>query len=173
MCKRKYRSSSSEESIENVLYYQDCKHKREQPEPEKLRASEAPPPKPQECKMSCRMCCGEKCQQTFVGKTAPNKFQQAAFLPKPPSIKPKTPPRLPVKSEDTTNNFDIQHAFLGRRDLSLTKENIKNLISQDADIRKILRDLVRVTMQKADLMQMLSARRNIEKEKSVNDDNDL
>lgn len=45
-----------------------------------------------------------------------------------------------------------------RRDFSagFTKEKIKSLISQDDDIRKILKDLVRVTMQKVDLLDMIS-----------------
>lgn len=39
----------------------------------------------------------------------------------------------------------------GRRGLSLTRENIKSLINKDEDIKKILKDLVRVTMNKVDL----------------------
>lgn len=39
----------------------------------------------------------------------------------------------------------------GRRGLTFTRDNIKSLISKDEDIKKILKDLVRVTMNKVDL----------------------
>lgn len=39
----------------------------------------------------------------------------------------------------------------GRRALSFTRDSIKSLISKDEDIKKILKDLVRVTMSKVDL----------------------
>lgn len=38
-----------------------------------------------------------------------------------------------------------------RRGLTLTRDNIKSLINKDEDIKKILKDLVRVTMTKVDL----------------------
>lgn len=44
--------------------------------------------------------------------------------------------------------------------MGFTREHIKSLISHDEDIKKILKDLVRVTMQKVDLIDMINARRN-------------
>ena len=47
-----------------------------------------------------------------------------------------------------------------RRGGGFTKDKIKSLISQDNDIRKILKDLVRVTMQKVDLLDLINTRRS-------------
>lgn len=47
-----------------------------------------------------------------------------------------------------------------RRDFGFTRENIKNLISQDEEIKKILKDLVRVTMHKVDLVEAVKSRQN-------------
>ncbi|XP_045515361.1 uncharacterized protein LOC123708611 [Pieris brassicae] len=144
VCKRKYKDSSSEESIENVLYYQDCKHKHDQPPPLQMRAVEPPTTKkPQECKMCCSMCCGEECQQSSTCNQ-----QKPQFTP----VK-KIQPARPIRPR-----IQNQNPFFARREFGLTKENIKSLISQDTDIRKILKDLVRVTMQKVDLMQLLKAK---------------
>lgn len=57
----------------------------------------------------------------------------------------------------------------GRRDLGFTREDIKNLISQDSDIKSILKDLVRVTMKKVDLVEQVQTGKKLEKplEKSV------
>ncbi|CAK1543844.1 unnamed protein product [Leptosia nina] len=144
-CKRKYKASSSE-SIENVLYYQDCKHKKDQPPPTQLRAY-APPStsKPQECKMCCSMCCGEECQQSSSCNQPRPQIRQFNQIK-------KIEPARPIRPRMT-------NPFFGRRDFGLTKDNIKSLISQDMDIRKILKDLVRVTMQKVDLMQLLNGKR--------------
>lgn len=38
-----------------------------------------------------------------------------------------------------------------RRGLTFTRDNIKSLINKDEDIKKILKDLVRVTLNKVDL----------------------
>ncbi|XP_045485149.1 uncharacterized protein LOC123689391 [Pieris rapae] len=149
VCKRKYKDSSSEESIENVLYYQDCKHKRDQPAPLQMRAVEPPTTKkPQECKMCCSMCCGEECQQSSTCNQQKPKMRQPQFTPVK-KLEPARPTRPRVLN---------QNPFFARREFGLTKENIKSLISQDTDIRKILKDLVRVTMQKVDLMQLLKAK---------------
>lgn len=65
----------------------------------------------------------------------------------------------------------------GRRGLSLTRDNIKSLINKDEDIKKILKDLVRVTMNKVDLNTRKSGtpsekvtRRDRETEKKEEDD---
>ncbi|XP_047505262.1 uncharacterized protein LOC125049839 [Pieris napi] len=149
VCKRKYKDSSSEESIENVLYYQDCKHKRDQPAAVQMRAVEPPTTKkPQECKMCCSMCCGEECQQSSTCNQQKPQMRQPQFTP----VKKIEPARA------TRPRVQNQNPFFARREFGLTKENIKSLISQDTDIRKILKDLVRVTMQKVDLMQLLKAK---------------
>ncbi|XP_045496899.1 uncharacterized protein LOC123695182 [Colias croceus] len=151
LCRKRYRDSSSEESIENVLYYQDCQHKKDPPKPLQLRAVEptTTTKKPQECKMCCTMCCGDECTQTNSGRTmSMNQPRQPFPVQQPRKIEPSRPTRPRARNAP----------FFARRDLGFTKDNIKSLISQDMDIRKILKDLVRVTMQKVDLMQLMNSR---------------
>nr|XP_034828773.1 uncharacterized protein LOC117986061 [Maniola hyperantus] len=157
-CKNKHKHASSE-SIENILYYQDCNHKQKPSAPPVLL--KAPSPQP-ECKMCCTMCCGDQCvdshqmtlgRQTGMSPIEPKginmPIQPDAMAPRQRRKKPKIP--LP-----------LQPPLPGRRamgPLAFTRENIKSLISQDEDIRKILKDLVRVTMQKVDLMQLINSNR--------------
>ncbi|CAH2234441.1 uncharacterized protein LOC120626951 [Pararge aegeria] len=158
-CKKKHKEISSE-SIENILYYKDCNHKQN-PTPIPLLGS--PPPKQQECKMCCTMCCGDQCvdsHQVKLGRQAGMaQLEPKGIMPIQPDIKP---PRERRKKQKFP--APIQPPLPGRRGLgpiAFTRENIKSLISQDEDIRKILKDLVRVTMQKVDLMQLLNNKQNV------------
>lgn len=114
-------------------------------------------PKPQECKMQCKMCCGEQCvdsQNLSFGRQMQEVNRIEPKIPQPniqpqnerrKKAKPQMPPIQPIPQ---------------RRGLALTRENVKSLISKDEDIKKILRDLVRVAMQKVDLMQLINAKQN-------------
>lgn len=61
----------------------------------------------------------------------------------------------------------------GRRSFGLTKEKIKGLISHDDDIRKILRDLVRVTMQKVEVLDMIHNNKNGVRARNNDDDDNF
>ncbi|CAH2040210.1 unnamed protein product, partial [Iphiclides podalirius] len=169
---KRYRSSS-EESIENLIYYKDCNHKRKEgaTQPTILRG---PPQPPQECKMCCSMCCGDECvqsqHQSVIGRQSP--IMPQSGMPKPqPFRQPVPQSAFNQKGKKKKPRQDLQPPIDGRRNVEFTREHIRSLISQDQDIRKILKDLVRVTMQKVDLMEMINSRRavndvNSEEEKS-------
>ncbi|XP_045767341.1 uncharacterized protein LOC123868777 [Maniola jurtina] len=154
-CKKKHKDASSE-SIENILYYQDCNHKQKPTPPPVLL--KGPPPQP-ECKMCCTMCCGDQCvdsHQVNLGRQAAmNHIEPKGIMPIQPDVMPPGQRRKkPIMS------LPLRPPLPGRRGMgpmAFTRENIKSLISQDEDIRKILKDLVRVTMQKVDLMQLMSS----------------
>ncbi|XP_046967594.1 uncharacterized protein LOC124535426 [Vanessa cardui] len=168
---KRYKHISSE-SIENILYYKDCNHKQKPTENTVLRA----PAQQQECKMCCTMCCGDQCvdsQKMPLGRQMQGQ-NNIQFEPKPPqpNIKPLN------KKQNRMKPISPQMPQVpGRRGLGFTKENIKALIAKDEDIRKILKDLVRVTMQKVDLMNLLNGKQNAkQKEESSidsNSENDL
>ncbi|XP_053605823.1 uncharacterized protein LOC128672597 [Plodia interpunctella] len=161
---RKHTKVSSDESIENLLYYQDCKHSTAPPSsspiPLKMK-EELPKPTCPFPKMCCAMSCNnEPCvaeQLNAYGNQIHSNIEpmsrvQNRFGANQPFLrarKKKLRPPLPLGQPPN-----------GRRDFGFTKENIKSLISQDGDIRKILKDLVRVTMQKVDLQEMIKNRRN-------------
>ncbi|CAH2085797.1 unnamed protein product [Euphydryas editha] len=152
---KRYRHVSSE-SIENILYYKDCNHKQTPTMAPVLRS----PPEQQECKMQCKMCCGDQCvdsQNLSLGRQMQG---QNHIEPKmsQPNIKPPTERRKKIRPQ-----MPSMPPIPQRRGLALTRENVKSLISKDEDIKKILRDLVRVAMQKVDLMQLLSAKQNVVK----------
>ncbi|XP_050349226.1 uncharacterized protein LOC126772736 [Nymphalis io] len=166
---KRYKHISSE-SIENILYYKDCNHKQKTTvSPVFLSA-----PQQQECKMRCTMCCGDQCvdsQKLSLGRQMQgqnnieleSKLRQPNMKPpmlKQKKMKPQLPLILPVASAS------------GRRGFGFTKENVKALISKDEDIRKILKDLVRVTMQKVDLMNLLKGRQNVKTKEDSSIDND-
>ncbi|KAG6441701.1 hypothetical protein O3G_MSEX001930 [Manduca sexta] len=180
---RKY-ASSSDESIENLLYYKDCQHKKkEEPAtvtPTVLRAPDIPRNREPDCpfpRMCCALSCGNECgSPPFSGRNMeplPQNFLKP--IPSPPrqpliSVQP-----LPQKGKKKRIKPQLKIPPVGgRRDFGFTKEKIKSLISQDDDIRKILKDLVRVTMQKVDLMDMINGRspvaKNVKSEVSDSED---
>ncbi|XP_060802204.1 uncharacterized protein LOC132902162 [Amyelois transitella] len=160
---RRHRESSSGESIENLLYYQDCKHTTAPPSstvssPKIERLSDSRPSCPYPkmcCAMSCNNApCVSEQLNSYGNQMHPNlqpypRMQKQRQLYEQPQVlrtrKKKIRPSAPMVN--------------GRRDFGFTKDNIKSLISQDEDIRKILKDLVRVTMQKVDLQEMIKSRR--------------
>lgn len=174
-------ASSSDESIENLLYYKDCKHKKE------LSTTAAPLPGPEieplkmrqpriECpfpKMCCTMSCGDDCggsqsaQSSFFSRQMEPLQNLQPMQPQSPAMRS---PILPVqpqimqrgrKKKKMNQLSNLQLPFLARRGFGFTKEKIKSLISQDEDIRKILKDLVRVTMQKVDLLEMMKTSKGV------------
>ncbi|XP_068624948.1 uncharacterized protein [Battus philenor] len=152
--------SSSEESIENLIYYKDCNHKRKEdatPAP----AIRTQPQPPQECKMCCSMCCGDEC----VHNQHASVMSRQPLINKPPYRQPIPVPQPPLNPRGKRGKIRqlpvIQPPMDGRRNVEFTRQHIRSLISQDQDIRKILKDLVRVTMQKVDLMEMIKARREV------------
>ena len=140
----------SSESVENILYYKDCNHKKPTIRPLRQQVQR---PQQQQCKMFCTMCCGDQCVNTpQMGAGEQTQVVESRILPISPNmqkqirkIRPKLQPPIPE-----------------RRGMSFTRDNIKSLIAKDEDIRKILKDLVRVTMQKVDLMELMK-NRNAEK----------
>ncbi|CAG9787396.1 unnamed protein product [Diatraea saccharalis] len=174
---RKY-VSSSDESIENLLYYKDCQHKPKSTEPPVLRNENVQPPeapRQPDCpfpKMCCSMSCGNDCgsSQSYLSRQM-EPLQNFGPM-QPVQLPQRTPPHSPVQPQimqrsrkkkirpPTNSLMGMGMGVDGRRDAGFTKERIKNLISQDGDIRKILKDLVRVTMQKVDLLEMMNTRRN-------------
>ncbi|CAG4933904.1 unnamed protein product [Parnassius apollo] len=160
--------SSSEESIENLIYYKDCNHKRKQDAPpvKELLTRTNPPPPPQECKMYCSMCCGGECVHdrypSIMSRQSPTMLENS--MPKPqPFQQPVLQPPLNQKGKKKQTQLvsGLQPPIGGRRNVEFTRQHIKSLISQDQDIRKILKDLVRVTMQKVDLLEMINSRRSV------------
>lgn len=182
---KKHLISSSEESIENLIYFKDCQHKakEEETQPQPLLARDFEPAhREPECRfprMCCALTCDNECnnQQNFASRQA--KIEQQPIrnphLPHPqqPPVQPqiqkerKKKPKSQPKSQSM-----IQPPIGGRRDFGFTKEKIKSLISNDEDIRKILKDLVRVTMQKVDLQDMLTAKNYGNMKSEIPDDND-
>ncbi|XP_073952654.1 uncharacterized protein [Choristoneura fumiferana] len=160
---KKYDSSSDESSIENILYYKDCSHKAKQAPIEQLRAVVSPPKPQTECvpKMCCSMSCANNCGQD--ANQGGNQFLQSQSMPMMQPFQP--PPRQPLPLNQRPKKNKQQKPIGGRRSMGMgfTREHIKTLISQDEDIKKILKDLVRVTMQKVDLIDMINARRNANK----------
>ncbi|XP_028174319.1 uncharacterized protein LOC114362932 [Ostrinia furnacalis] len=165
--------SDSDESIENLLYYKDCNHKPKESSPApNLRSEIQPTPvrKPDPCpfpKMCCSMSCGDDCgsQQSYLSRQM-EPLQQNLQPIQPISRQSSLPAQPQImrgrkkKIKPTMEEMGLQLPFGARKSLGFTKEKIKSLISQDADIRKILKDLVRVTMQKVDLLEMVKARRS-------------
>ncbi|KAH9645047.1 hypothetical protein HF086_005592 [Spodoptera exigua] len=189
---KKYKSSSSDEdSIENLLYYKDCQRQGKTeatPKPMPLRY-EAPPPTPPppprqpDCpfpKMCCAMTCANECS---VGGPNPTPAFVNRQMEPFNNIQP-IQPLQPIPQQPHQPGMGIQQQMIQRRkkkvkfqpnkiqmpqqtrrDLSgFTKEKIKGLIAQDNDIRKILKDLVRVTMQKVDLLDMLNSNKRDDEE---------
>ncbi|XP_059054644.1 uncharacterized protein LOC131848723 [Achroia grisella] len=160
--------SSSDESIENLIYYKDCNHKHATVPPPIARAEVRPPPPQPECpfpKMCCTMSCGNECgnnQQPFMSRQM--EPLQDLMPPKQASSRQPHSPAQPQvqrpRKKKGKQQLKMQPPIGGRREFGFTKERIKSLIAQDDDIRKILKDLVRVTMQKVDLLEMINARRN-------------
>ncbi|OWR44072.1 uncharacterized protein LOC116769226 [Danaus plexippus] len=167
--KKKYKVRSSE-SIENILYYQDCNHKKSTEAPVMLRGA----PQQQECKMCCTMCCGDQCVNTNQLPMG----RQAQSVNIEPKVQPILPTMQPRGRRNKIKPLLKEMPQPKRRGLSFTRENIKSLISNDDDIRKILKDLVRVTMQKVDLMELINSRRKMDndpepKPDSEDSENDL
>lgn len=158
--------SSSEESIENLIYYKDCNHRRKESvtQPTVLRAP-APQP-PQECKMCCSMCCGDECVHNQHQSVMGQSVRQSPVMPPNEMLKSQpfrqpAPQPLNQKGKKKKPRQDQIPPVDGRRNVGFTRDYIRSLISQDQDIRKILKDLVRVTMQKVDLMEMINSRRSV------------
>lgn len=86
---------------------------------------------------------------------------QHSAAQRPPNI-PVQPQILPRGRKKKKPLPNLQLPIVGRRDFGFTKDRIKSLISQDGDIRKILKDLVRVTMQKVDLLDMIQKRQSMQ-----------
>lgn len=169
---RRHHHSNSDESFENLLYYKDCKHKHgEVTDLPKIKLSEMQPPTPRtpDCpfpKMCCSMSCGNECvnnQMPFTSRQMqPLQDMQQSMQPPQPRQMQLSPPILRRKKLQQPGSLmspmalsDLQMPINSRRDFGFTKEKIKSLISQDNDIRKILKDLVRVTMQKVEVMDMV------------------
>ncbi|XP_075976324.1 uncharacterized protein LOC142976700 [Anticarsia gemmatalis] len=186
---RKYGIQSSDETIENLLYFKDCQKKpKEQPTthiPMTLRVPSylpppTPPPQP-ECpfpKMCCALSCGNECgggrQSSFMSRQMePLQNMQLPDMPPIEPVNQMRPPLLPVqpqirKRKKMKIQMDKMQPPIGsRRSFGFTKEKIKSVISQDDDIRKILKDLVRVTMQKVDLMDMVNGPQNVPEQTPV------
>ncbi|CAH0723949.1 unnamed protein product, partial [Brenthis ino] len=145
----------SSESIENILYYKGCNHKQ-RPTATPVQQMRSSPP--QQCKMICTMCCGDQCVDSQ--RIAPARQAQKLEPKVPPILKPN------MQKERRKDQPKLSPTIPQRRGLSFTRENIKSLISKDEDIRKILKDLVRVTMQKVNLMQLIKAKQNVIKKNS-------
>ncbi|CAH1635551.1 unnamed protein product [Spodoptera littoralis] len=137
-----------------------------------------PPPRQSDCpfpKMCCALTCGNECGGN---NPSPGYMRQTEHInhmqPMPMPMQPLPPmgqlPHQPgmgmqqqmiqrrkKKVKLPPNKIPIPPQT--RRDFSagFTKEKIKGLIAQDNDIRKILKDLVRVTMQKVDLLDMINS----------------
>lgn len=91
-------------------------------------------------------------------------IQAMSRQPVQPQILQRGRMKKPIKNvQMPPNMFDKAKMLpiIGRRDFGFTKDKIKSLISQDDDIRKILKDLVRVTMQKVDLLQLINNRKAV------------
>ncbi|XP_049693221.2 uncharacterized protein LOC126053878 [Helicoverpa armigera] len=176
---RKYKASSSDEdSIENLLYYKDCQR---QGKPEttttehvQLRYDPPPPPPPPrqpECpfpKMCCALTCGNECggnQPSYGSRQMEPMNGYQPMQPMPSMPQPHQPGMGAVQPQIIRRKKKMKFppgklpgSLPTRRDMSgFTKEKIKSLIAQDHDIRKILKDLVRVTMQKVDLLDMINS----------------
>uniref|UniRef100_A0A2H1VB84 SFRICE_032503 n=1 Tax=Spodoptera frugiperda TaxID=7108 RepID=A0A2H1VB84_SPOFR len=151
------------------------------------RTPPPPPPQPRqpECpfpKMCCALTCGNECGVGGGGSIggggnypsagymrhseAFNNFQPIQSLQ--PMIQQPHQPGMGIQQQMIQRRKKkvklpppkIQAPPQTRRDFSgFTKEKIKGLIAQDNDIRKILKDLVTVTMQKVDLLDMINSNR--------------
>ncbi|KAI5634230.1 hypothetical protein NE865_13031 [Phthorimaea operculella] len=184
--KKRHRQHDSEpdESIENLLYFKDCKHKNEATVvPVMLSVTEPPPPPPRRdpvcpCpRMCCSMCCDCTGPEPMIGRQlsplqmsmqslqqpqSPSQMMSHMQQPQmPPMVRPNK--RKPNMMGRPNAQIPLLPPIGSRRELGgFTRENIKNLISHDQDIKKILKDLVRVTMTKVDLVEAVNARRNME-----------
>ncbi|CAK1579097.1 unnamed protein product [Parnassius mnemosyne] len=165
--------SSSEESIENLIYYKDCNHKHKQDAKPAIQplSKPQPPPPPQECKMFCSMCCGDECVHnqypSMMNRQSLTMPQNIMSKPQPlQQPVPQPPLHQKGKKKKLRTIPELQPPIGGRRNVEFTRQHIKSLISQDQDIRKILKDLVRVTMQKVDLLEMINSRRSVNEIKS-------
>lgn len=173
---KKHKASASEEgSIENLLYYKDCQ-RNAKPKPVntampmryELPTTTTPPRRQPECpfpKMCCALSCGNECggsqpptshMQPEAPFIAPSNAADNIRKDRMGPVQPQPFLRRKKRLRSPPNN--IPPGFPTRRDFSVfTKEKIKGLIAKDDDIRKILKDLVRVTMQKVDLQDMINA----------------
>lgn len=110
---KKRRKDVSSESIENILYYQDCNHRKQIPQQPTPLAAQRPllqQQEQQQCKMCCTMCCGDQCvdshqqlqhqpgRQLFNGQIEPKSMgviQPGRLPPRERRKKDKFP--LPMK----------------------------------------------------------------------------
>ncbi|XP_063394601.1 sporozoite surface protein 2-like [Cydia fagiglandana] len=206
---------SSEESIENILFYKDFRPKKQElaPLPPERLVLPAQPKQP-ECipRMCCSMSCTNSCGQNEIGPDSLQRSQPTNYM-NPGNSNPFRPmnsmnslnsinpmnPMNPMNSINSMNSMNSMNHFnsIGprnpmptmppmpqqkpipqfmkqpkkkkqppvplhtRRDSGNAREHIKSLISQDEDIKKILKDLVKVTMKKVDLLEMIKARRAV------------
>lgn len=170
---KKSHDSSSDESIENLLYYKDCQRdKKEKPSTPLYERLEVPP---RRTAMDCpfpKMCCSLTCGGNECGTSSPFFGPQIETMDRMklnhPPIMPLSGPTQPLqqsmprgrkKKVKQPMSLQMQPPIGSRRSYGFTKDRIKSLINEDDDIRKILKDLVRVTMQKADLVDMINTNR--------------
>lgn len=163
-----------------MLYYKDCQRTAKEqttPVPEPARYAEPPPPPPPrqpDCpfpKMCCALSCGNECggsQPSFISRQMESMPGLQSMQPMQPLPQARPPDRMgavqptivqrrkkKLKFQPNKMQAPILTGPTRRDGGGFTKEKIKSLISQDDDIRKILKDLVRVTMQKVDLLDMM------------------
>ncbi|CAG9136548.1 unnamed protein product [Plutella xylostella] len=136
-CKHRHHINLHDGSIENIFYYQDVKHNPENNYPIPLKALgtwvawESPPTTKPPAAPSCVVPrAAETCHSNN------------------PVVMHQFPPTF-----FNTNGNNPHHS--GRRQFVDTKDNIRGLIAQDEDIKRILKELVRVTMQKVTLVEQL------------------
>ncbi|KAL4714655.1 hypothetical protein ACJJTC_012572 [Scirpophaga incertulas] len=164
------RHVSSSESIENLLYYKDCQHNtKTTPKPLKLLKEVKPTsnvPRQPDCpfpKMCCSMSCGNDCgsPHSYLSRQMESLSIEPFQAMQPPKQHMlKQPPIMKQNRNKKLIQLPNHPPNGSRRQSGFTKDKIKSLISQDDDIRKILKDLVKVTMQKVDLVQMIDSQRN-------------
>ncbi|KAG7309810.1 hypothetical protein JYU34_004312 [Plutella xylostella] len=174
-CKHRHHINLHDGSIENIFYYQDVKHNPENNYPIPLKGTpwnmhdrvESPTTKPACCpKLCCSSCCGDchsnnpvvmhQFPPTFFNTNGNNPVEQINPLDMKPDAKPDWSPSHQKYYDELKNKtlHGIQH-HSGRRQFVDTKDNIRGLIAQDEDIKRILKELVRVTMQKVTLVEQL------------------
>ncbi|XP_041980167.1 uncharacterized protein LOC121733851 [Aricia agestis] len=150
----KRRISTDLESGETVFYFKDSKeidrmqpnspnHKGARSDTEDLdeddKVKQPPLPTPrrvysQECKICVTVCCGSDCQ--CANQLLPSLLRAS------PGLQPTTKNPMALPIEETRRGFS-------------NRDYIKSVLTNDGDISSVLNNLVKITLQKVDMMKKM------------------
>lgn len=158
----------SGDSLEHLFYYKDFRPREETTTVTTTTTTAAAkllmraPLNPR--KNCCCCCTSNSCNEGNINIPVERQLPEPSEMG---SMSESMSPIQPIQSDPERKKIMTRmHQPLWRRSggVSFTKDHIKKLISHDEDIKKILRDLVRVTMQKINVLDMIKASGKREKE---------